>query len=472
MIPQFTKYDIERVQFPQELYQRFQEIEKECNGQIQDLFFSESDKAIFAYCNIYCNKNSDLSNDKITRTKECISLAIYFYNDFIKTFDILKLFFAIKIVTYFSQNFDLLDTSLLTAKHTDKINKLLDDMNFNIQVPKNAPYNERKLHSLFIEAVEKKDFHGILGIMDNLSHHSNIFSKLNSTWGIFIQWIWFYDKAIVLNFLSKTQNFMNIEFVFQTLKNDIFAVLSHLDNQTNCYALLRGASILFEELEHTLNASNNEFETIPDYSDFLINSLNEHQQEFRKYMQLLRISHLKTYNFTMGIVLAKNKNFLPFYIDFINTSIEPSYAFSKGFLQNCADSETVVQVSEKIMHHFLENDVKYFDPINKDSGYIGLFINSIAITTASENKYLEKLKDISNEIRFMENSWCHEKITIKWVCLFYHVLANEILKYSFAEDRIRKTIPLLYDKRYELIYDKNAIDTMKNILLDPKIIKL
>ncbi len=468
MIPQFTKHDIDHILFPKELYQRFQEIEKECNGQVQDLLFSESDKAIFAYSNICCNKNSDLSNDKITKIKECISLAIYFYNDFIETFAITKLFFAIKIITYFSQNFDLLDTTLLTATHTDKINKLLDNMNFNMQIPKNAPYNERKLYSLFIEAIEKKDFLGILGIMDYLSHHSNIFDKLNSTWRIFIQWIWFYDKEIVLNFLSRTQNFMNIEFIFQSLKNDIFTILSRLDDQTNCYVLLRGISIFFEELERTPYVSNNKFEKIPDYSDFLINSLHEHQREFRKYMQLLRISHLKAYNFTMGIVLAKNQNFLPFYIDFINTSFQPSYAFSKGFLNNCTNPKTVVQVSEKIMYYFLENDAKHFDPINKASGYIDLFIKSIVITTASKEKYLEKLNDISSEIRFMENSWCQDKITVKWIYLFYHVLANEILKYNFSKDRIREAIPLLYDKRYELIYDKTAIDTMKNILSVPQ----
>ena len=468
MIPQFTKHDIEHIQFSQELYQRFQEMEKKCNGQIQDLFFAESDKAIFAYSNICCNKNSDLSNDKITKIKECISLAMHFYNDFVKTLVVLKLFFAIKIMTYFSQNFDLLDTTLLTTKHTDKINKLLDNMSFNIQVPKDAPYNERKLQSLFTEALEKKDSHGILGIMDYLSHHSNIFNKLNLTWEIFIQWIWFYDKEIVLNFLSRTQNFMNIEFVFQSLKNDIFSILPRLTHQTNCYTLLRGISIFFEELEHTPYVSNNKFEKIPDYSDFLINSLHEHQREFRKYMQLLRISHLKAYNFTMGIVLAKNQNFLPFYIDFIDTSFQSSYAFSKGFLNNCTNPKTVVQVSEKVMHHFLESDTKYFDPINKDCGYIDLFIESIIITTASEDNYLDKLNGISSEIRFMENSWCQDKITVKWIYLFYHVLANEILKYNFSEDRIREAIPLLYDKRYELIYDKTAIDTMKNILLDPQ----
>lgn len=468
MIPQFTKHDMECIQFPQDLYQQFQEMEKECNGQIQDLLFAESDKAIFAYCNIYRNKNSDLSNDETTKTKECISLAMHFYNDFVKTLAVLKLFFAIKIIAYFSQSFDLLDTTSLTAKHKDKINRLLDDMNFNIQVPKNAPYNERKLHSLFIAAIEKKDFHIILDIMNNLSHNSNVFNKLNSTWGIFIQWIWFYDKKIVLNFLSRTQNFMNIEFIFQSLKNDISAILSYLDNQTNCYVLLRGIAILFEELEHMPFVNNNELEKIPDYSDFLVDLLREHQQEFQQYMQVLRISHLKSYNFNMGIVLAKNQKLLPFYIGFIDTTIQPSYAFSTGFLNNCADLETVVNVSEKIMQHFLENDVKHFDPIHKVSGYIDLFIRSIVITTASKEKYLEKLNDISNEIYFMENSWCHEKITMKWIYLFYHVLANEILKYSFTKAELRKNIPFLYDKRYELIYDKTAIDTMKNILSAPQ----
>ena len=58
-----------------------------------------------------------------------------------------------------------------------------------------------------------------------------------------------------------------------------------------------------------------------------------------------------------------------------------------------------------------------------------------------------------------------------WIALFYGILANKNLNYDYSDSEIQQYLPVLHDKRNELIHGESILSNMRNLLLNPKGIK-
>ena len=162
---------------------------------------------------------------------------------------------------------------------------------------------------------------------------------------------------------------------------------------------------------------------------------------------------------------------LELYLNNADFGIRATKAFSRGILDAKEDENIIISLIEKIEKQFFDNEIKSFDVVNKYTGYVDLFICEWCIEVHSKEDYIERLQKIANCIESQQEIWNQDTVINFWIALFYGILANKNFNYDYSDSEIQHYLPVLYDKRNELIHGESILSNMRNLLLNPKGIK-
>ena len=458
--------DIENIALNSKLYDALLNICNQYTKKITDSFFSDTSKVLHEYTGLNIWMKGELSETQFSKVKECIFLAKVYFKESCKENNIEKLLVTLHILFFFDQDYRLLNTSLICEDFENKIIKVTKCIDLRINVPEDAPYNEKKMLAVFVTAKEKNDFYEVIGVMDTLIYHSDIFQKLKRTWGELINFVAYIDRGIIFNILEDA-GYEKIDSFLFTLNMDFFMNLNW--TVSNKYLLLRMFKLWIESINEKYFQIPND-ETVSDYSDVLSNLLTNQTLCLADYFEVLRVKYSESFNYIMGQLLVKDNSFLTVYLNHLDFGIKETTAFSRGFLSsldNNNDNEVVYKTIESIKNMFFEHEVHSYSEINLYTGYLDLFANYFRSKFDTRDSFLTKLFEYSNEIQKLQNSWNHDNITKVWVELYYFCLSNFYSKNIFTESEIQQSCPVIYDERNKLIYDAVSIDNMKQLLMNP-----
>ena len=458
--------DIENISLNSELYDSLLNICKKYTKRITDSFFSDTSKVLHEYTGLYIGQKEELNETQFFKVKECIFLAKAFFEEACKENCIEKLLIALHILFFFEQDYKLLNTSLICEDFKNKIIKVAKGIDLRINVPENAPYNERKMLEVFATAKEKNDFNEVIGVMDTLIYHSDIFPKMKRTWGELINFVAFIDKSIIFNILEDA-DYEKIDSFLFTLNKDFFMNLNW--TVSNKYLLLRMFKLWIESINEKYFQIQND-ETVPDYSDVLRDLLTNQSLCLADYFEVLRVQYTESFNYLMGQLIAKDNSFLSVYLKHLVFGIKETAAFSRGFLESIdanIDNEAVCATIELIKNRFFEHEVHSYSGINLYIGYLDLFAKFFISKFDTRKSFLTKLSEYSSEIQKLQNSWNQDNITKVWVEFYYFCLSNIYGRFAFVDVELQQSCPVLYDERNKLFYDAVSIENMKQLLMNP-----
>ena len=392
----FTEKDLLDVSMNASLYESLEEICRSCSKKADDFFFHSISKVLHDFTGIYSQQLSELKAEEILKIKESVFLAVKLFREALDEVRIEKLLASLHILSYFEQDFSLLQFSLITDDFKKRIADVTKGINLIINVGDGALYNEKKMLEVLGKAKENKDFPEIMGIMDTLIHNSNVFGKIKNCWGALINFTAFIDRSIIYDILENTDSYEKVDAFLFALKSDFFQNVNF--RLKNNYFLLR----LFKFWLNSLEKSSN-------YTDELVEIFSDSLLKIEPYIGALRISNLASYNFLMGQLLSKNNSFLGIYINHISFGIKESQAFTRGFLQgsdsNDADKNLSLSVIEAVKNIFLEYAVESYSKIDSYTGFQDLFVYYWFEKNKSKNDFIKSLSDFSGKIKQLQDSW-------------------------------------------------------------------
>lgn len=390
--------------------------------------------------------------------KDCIYIAKYFFNKGVNEKSINEIILAVIIIDYFSQDFDILEIK----KNNEKLNNLLTDVLesfvINVKLPKDAPYNEKKMFEVYANAKKTNEYSNVISIIENLMFHSRIFDSFEYTWKIVIQFAFFVDRNIIFSILVQESSFEKIDFFLSSIHViDLFSEIIKTDNN---YLIIRSTKYFFEELEKEF-VRNEKIDK--DYTDIIATLFSNEQLVVKKYIKASRIQYFQSYCYLMGWLLTKKEDFINDYLETICFSDNQANSFSSGFNFHLTDN-TDGKLVFKIEKCFFESEIKSFSPVNFYSGFIDLFTYNYASSYSSRELFLNELKKCSDKIIAIQNSWNFDNLQKSWVRLFYLTLSTIYTDFFFTEEEIKKYVPVLFDNRNKIIQGKENIQFMISML--------
>lgn len=467
----FSKTDFTGIQLNINMLKEIDTIFQKKTNYYDSKTFSKISKILFEYTSLYWHADFDLSNPNISKIKECLFMAYELYNQSVKEESIDKMIASIHILSFFSQDFTVLDITLISENFKTKICKLLDSLNIHISIPQDAPYNEKKLLEIFNNAKANNDYTTVLGIMDNLKYHSNAFDSIETSWKSIIRFIEYLDIAYILKVLDYDTNFEKLETIFSSI--DISNYFLYFTSFKNYYVMLRFIKYFFEFLDHQFDKKN--LINMPDYTNLVYSMLRRNDFDFSKYIEILRLQYSSTYNYICGWISSIDISFIDDYLKVVSFQIEETESFSMGFIHHCSDDIDKINGIKKIEEFFFNHEIKEYTNINWDTGYIELFTYYYAKKLSSRTLYLNELKRLSDTIITLQNSWDFSKIMNNWIELLYISMSNIYTNYRFSKKELESNLPILFDKRNELKVESKTMDVIVKLLENPNqhiIIKL
>lgn len=351
-----------------------------------------------------------------------------------------------------------------------KFKEYINSLKIDINVQDNASYNEKKSVEKLYKAEQCADYKEILKFFDQIRMHSNIFLHTEPSDILLVRFIWNVDKQIVIEKLVASNPF-EIEFFLYSLDGNILDIFSNLKLQENIYLELRIKMLIFHQLDFKGKDETAIYDLCRKMPKPDIGKLFDNFENELMYISAMRISHLISFNYLLGTNISKYPDRLELYLNNADFGIRATKAFSRGILDTLKDKNIMITLIEKIEKYFFENEIKSFDVVNKYTGYVDLFICEWCIEVHSKEDYIERLQKIANCIESQQESWNQDTVINFWIALFYGILANKNLNYDYSDSEIQQYLPVLYDKRNELIHGESILSNMRNLLLNPKGIK-
>ena len=467
----FLAKDLGNVDFIPSLYDAFISISKKCDELSSHDFFKEISNIIFNYSLVSCRQNTNLNNEQLAKTKECLVIAVRLFDEACEENNWEKLLISLRIFDFFDQDYGLIEISKIPEDLKNKIVGILKTTDFEINFPKHTSYSEKEMLEILNNTKISTDYSEVIGIIDGIMDVfilQNVFWDIKSTWGILINFASCLDKKIILDVLNSTDSCKKIELFFSSLEKEFFCDMSFASELKNNYLVLRVFKYWLLSLEDKYWKFN-KLEEIPDYTDYLTSMFLNSNLHLENYIEILRISHLKSYNYLLGRLVALHENFLHIYLNHISFGKEETQAFSLGFLEktDCSADNVVTNTIEQIKSKFLAHEIHSYSNINFYTGFLDLFCYYFRIKNPDRNAYLKTLADYSEKILSEQNSWNHEAVKSVWVDLYYFCLTNIVGKYVFSENELRTVIPALFDERNEVIYDIKSLNVMRTLLMTP-----
>lgn len=461
----FLPEDLNNIDFVSSVYDALVSIEWKDDRQFSYYFFKKILELIYNYASVCYKQNTKLQNEQLAKIKECLLIAVRLFDEACEENNLKKLLISLCIFDFFDQNYGLIEISKISEDLKNKIAGVLKITSLKISISERAPYYEKRIIETLNDAKIIADYSKIINIFDLQICRSDAFQDEKCAWRVLINFVFCLDKEIVLDVLNNTDEYEKIELFLSSLDKEFFYDMSFASELKNNYLVLRVFKYWLLSLEDTY-VRFNKLEEIPDYTDYLTSMFFNSDLHLEKYIDILRISHLKSYNYLLGRLVALHKNFLPIYLNKISFGKDETEAFSLGFSEKTADV-TACEVIEQIKSKFLAHEIHSYSNINSGTGFLNLFCYYFRIKNPDRNAYLKTLAEYSEKILSEQNSWNHEAVTSVWVDLYYFCLSNTIGKYVFFENELKKVIPALFDERNEVIYDTESLSAMKTLLMEP-----
>lgn len=390
------------------------------------------------------------------------------FEEALETDELIKLMIALCIYDFcnFKINYSLLENKFELLK---KMKNAFSSINLDVQIPKNAPYNEKKLQEILIEAEKTENIKQRFEVMETLRNHSHTFDKMDFTWVLFIRLLWIIDRKTILETLQY-KNTITMEFILFSLD----LMLEDFCNEKieNEYLEMRIASLLSYHIEYKfLRNSNNDFSKLPDFSDYYYNLFSLRGNAIVKNKDTFHFLHLNSVSYYVGCICAKKVQLCNYFLAFNNFSFDQAgQAFSKGFLDNCNDNNLLLDIGKRILDKVLETEIKSYSTFNEYYGFLDLFLNYYVALGFTKDIFLEKINELNIMISTIHNSWEFSDITKKWFLLWLLILSNKIYKYKFSVQEIKKKASNLFDRRNALALDvaENVFENMIALLESPE----
>lgn len=430
--------------------------------------FSSVCKIVRDYTGVHRNCVDLYTSEQKKKVAETISVANEILLQGCNENSIKKIIASLCIYKYFNKSYmnEVSVSDELKKKFKEHINSLKIDIN----VQDNASYNEKKSVEKLYKAEQCADYKEILKFFDQIRIHGNTFFHTELSVVLLVRFIWNVDKQIVIEKLVASNPF-EIEFFLYSLYGNILDIFSNLKLQENIYLELRIKMLIFHQLDSKGKDETAIYDLCRKMSKTDIGKLFDNFENELEYIPAMRISHLISFNYLLGTYISKYPDRLELYLNNADFGIRATKAFSCGILDTLKDKNIMITLIEKIEKYFFENEIKSFDVVNKYTGYVDLFICEWCIEVHSKKDYIERLQKIANCIESQQESWNQDTVINFWIALFYGILANKNLNYDYSDSEIQQYLPVLYDKRNELIHGESILSNMRNLLLNPKGIK-
>lgn len=430
--------------------------------------FSSVCKIVRDYTGVHRNCVDLYTSEQKKKVAETISVANEILLQGCNENSIKKIIASLCIYKYFNKSYmnEVSVSDELKKKFKEHINSLKIDIN----VQDNASYNEKKSVEKLYKAEQCADYKEILKFFDQIKIHGNTFFHTELSVVLLVRFIWNVDKQIVIEKLVASNPF-EIEFFLYSLYGNILDIFSNLKLQENIYLELRIKMLIFHQLDSKGKDETAIYDLCRKMSKTDIGKLFDNFENELEYIPAMRISHLISFNYLLGTNISKYPDRLELYLNNADFGIRATKAFSRGILDTLKDKNIMITLIEKIEKYFFENEIKSFDVVNKYTGYVDLFICEWCIEVHSKEDYIERLQKIANCIESQQESWNQDTVINFWIALFYGILANKNLNYDYSDSEIQQYLPVLHDKRNELIHGESILSNMRNLLLNPKGIK-
>ncbi|MEE0353838.1 MAG: hypothetical protein UDP17_10890 [Treponema sp.] len=427
--------------------------------------FSSVCKIVRDYTGVHRNCVDLYTSEQKKKVAETISVANEILLQGCNENSIKKIIASLCIYKYFNKSYmnEVSVSDELKKKFKEHINSLKIDIN----VQDNASYNEKKSVEKLYKAEQCADYKEILKFFDQIKIHGNTFFHTELSVVLLVRFIWNVDKQIVIEKLVASNPF-EIEFFLYSLYGNILDIFSNLKLQENIYLELRIKMLIFHQLDSKGKDETAIYDLCRKMSKTDIGKLFDNFENELEYIPAMRISHLISFNYLLGTNISKYPDRLELYLNNADFGIRATKAFSRGILDTLKDKNIMITLIEKIEKYFFENEIKSFDVVNKYTGYVDLFICEWCIEVHSKEDYIERLQKIANCIESQQESWNQDTVINFWIALFYGILANKNLNYDYSDSEIQQYLPILYDKRNEIIHGESILSDMRNLLLNPK----
>lgn len=430
--------------------------------------FSSVCKIVRDYTGVYRNCVDLYTSEQKKKVAETISVANEILLQGCNENSIKEISVSLCIYDYFNKSY--MNEVSVSDELKKKFKEYINSLKIDINVQDNASYNEKKSVEKLYKAEQCADYKEILKFFDQIRMHSNIFLHTEPSDILLVRFIWNVDKQIVIEKLVASNPF-EIEFFLYSLDGNILDIFSNLKLQENIYLELRIKMLIFHQLDFKGKDETVIYDLCRKMPKPDIGKLFDNFEDELMYISAMRISHLISFNYLLGTNISKYPDRLELYLNNADFGIRATKAFSRGILDTLKDKNIMITLIEKIEKYFFENEIKSFDVVNKYTGYVDLFICEWCIEVHSKEDYIERLQKIANCIESQQESWNQDTVINFWIALFYGILANKNLNYDYSDSEIQQYLPVLYDKRNELIHGESILSNMRNLLLNPKGIK-
>lgn len=432
--------------------------------------FSSVCKIVRDYTGVHRNCVDLYTSEQKKKVAETISVANEILLQGCNENSIKKIIASLCIYDYFNKSYMNEVSVVISDELNNKFREHINSLKFDINVQDNASYNEKKSVEKLYKAEQCADYKEILKFFDQIRIHGNTFFHTELSVVLLVRFIWNVDKQIVIEKLVASNPF-EIEFFLYSLYGNILDIFSNLKLQENIYLELRIKMLIFHQLDSKGKDETAIYDLCRKMSKTDIGKLFDNFENELEYIPAMRISHLISFNYLLGTNISKYPDRLELYLNNADFGIRATKAFSRGILDTLKDKNIMITLIEKIEKYFFENEIKSFDVVNKYTGYVDLFICEWCIEVHSKEDYIERLQKIANCIESQQESWNQDTVINFWIALFYGILANKNLNYDYSDSEIQQYLPVLHDKRNELIHGESILSNMRNLLLNPKGIK-
>lgn len=433
-------------------------------------FFSSVCKIVRDYTGVYRNCVDLYTSEQKKKVAETISVANEIFMQGCNENSIKKMTVSLCIYEYFNKTYMNEESVVISDELKTKFRERINSIKIDINVQDDASYNEKKSVEKLYKAEQCADYKEILKFFDQIRMHGNTFLHTELSVILLVRFIWNVDKQIVIEKLVASNPF-EIEFFLYSLDGNILDIFSNLKLQENIYLELRIKMLIFHQLDSKGKDETAIYDLCRKMSKTDIGKLFDNFENELEYIPAMRISHLISFNYLLGTNISKYPDRLELYLNNADFGIRATKAFSRGILDTLKDKNIMITLIEKIEKYFFENEIKSFDVVNKYTGYVDLFICEWCIEVHSKEDYIERLQKIANCIESQQESWNQDTVINFWIALFYGILANKNLNYDYSDSEIQQYLPVLHDKRNELIHGESILSNMRNLLLNPKGIK-
>ncbi len=429
--------------------------------------FSSVCKIVRDYTGVYRNCVDLYTSEQKKKVAETISVANEILLQGCNENSIKEISVSLCIYDYFNKSYMNEVSVVISDELNNKFREHINSLKIDINVQDDASYNEKKSVEKLYKAEQCADYKEILKFFDQIRMHGNTFFHTELSVVLLVRFVWNIDKQIVIEKLVASNPF-EIEFFLYSLDGNILDIFSNLKLQENIYLELRIKMLIFHQLDSKGKNETAIYDLCRKMSKTDIGKLFDNFENELEYIPAMRISHLVCFNYLLGIYISKHPDRLELHLNNADFGTRATKAFSCGILDAKEDENIIISLIEKIEKQFFDNEIKSFDVVNKYTGYVDLFICKWRIEVQSKENYIERLQKIANCIESQQKSWNQDTVINFWIALFYGILANKSLNYDYSDSEIQQYLPILYDKRNEIIHGESILSDMRNLLLNPK----